>query len=100
MYIFHTKKDRDAQGLYKAPCTVYRNLDVSGVKCNLVLTSHQKRFPYFRSISRCKQHYNHVKLESFTAMKIHVVVFWITTLCSDVGYQHFKGPCCLHLQGE
>jgi hypothetical protein len=28
------------------------------------------------------------------------VVFWITTLCSDVGYQHFKGPCCLHLQGE
>jgi len=34
-------------------------------------------------------------------MNIQVAVFWIVTLCSDVaGYQHFIGPCCLHIQGR
>jgi hypothetical protein len=33
--------------------------------------------------------------------KIHVTVFWIMTTYNDVvGYQHFGGQCCLHLQGE
>jgi hypothetical protein len=41
------------------------------------------------------------RLEVFTAMKIHVKFFWVVTLCSVVvGYQCFRGPCCLHLQGE
>jgi len=32
---------------------------------------------------------------------IHVKVFMVMMLCSVVvGYQHFIGPCCLHLQGE
>jgi hypothetical protein len=35
------------------------------------------------------------------AVEIQVVVFWVMTLSGDVvGYQHFIGPCCLHLQGE
>jgi hypothetical protein len=30
-----------------------------------------------------------------------VEVFWVVMQCSVlVGYQHFRGPCCLHLQGE
>jgi hypothetical protein len=30
-----------------------------------------------------------------------VKVFWVVTPCSIVvGYQHFRGPCCLHLQVE
>jgi len=29
-----------------------------------------------------------------------VQVFWVVMLCSVVGYQHFRGPCCFHLQGE
>jgi len=34
-------------------------------------------------------------------VKIQVEVFWIVTLCSvAVGYQHFGGSCCLHLQGR
>jgi hypothetical protein len=34
-------------------------------------------------------------------MKIQVVVFWVMTLCIDVvGYQCFRGPCYLHLQGK
>jgi hypothetical protein len=34
-------------------------------------------------------------------VKIHVTVFWVMTSCSDVaGYQSFRGPCSLHLQGE
>jgi len=32
--------------------------------------------------------------------KIHIMVFWVGILCSDVGYQCFRGPWCLHLQGE
>jgi len=35
------------------------------------------------------------------AMKIHILVFWIVTSCSDiVGFHGFGGLCCLHLQGE
>jgi len=30
-------------------------------------------------------------------LKIHVMIFWDMTLCSDVvGYQCFEGPCYLH----
>jgi hypothetical protein len=33
--------------------------------------------------------------------KVHVEVFWDVTPCSVVvGYQRFRGPWCLHLQGE
>jgi hypothetical protein len=36
-----------------------------------------------------------------TGVKIQVEVFWVVTPCSVVvGYQHFGGPCCLHLQEE
>jgi len=35
------------------------------------------------------------------AMKFHATVFWVVMPHNDVaGYQHFKGLCCLHLQGE
>jgi hypothetical protein len=41
-----------------------------------------------------------VRFKVFMVMKIHVV-FWAVTLHSvAVGYQHFRGPCCLHFQGE
>jgi len=34
------------------------------------------------------------------AMKVQVV-FWVLMFCSvAVGYQCFREPCCLHLQGE
>jgi len=34
-------------------------------------------------------------------MKIQVAVFWVVTLCSSVvGYQCFRGLCCLHLHGD
>jgi hypothetical protein len=40
------------------------------------------------------------KSEVFIAGKIQVVFFWVVTPCSVViGYQHFRGPCCLNLQG-
>jgi hypothetical protein len=39
--------------------------------------------------------------EVFMAVKIQVEAFWVVTPCSvAVGYQRFRGPCCLHLQGE
>jgi len=35
------------------------------------------------------------------AVNIEVEVFWVVTPCNVVvGYQRFRGPCCLHLQGE
>jgi hypothetical protein len=34
-------------------------------------------------------------------MKIWNIVFWVVmTYSVAIGYQHFGGPCCLHLQGE
>jgi len=38
-----------------------------------------------------------VRSEVFMVMKIQVMVFWIVTMCYDVGYQCFRVPCCLHL---
>jgi len=39
-----------------------------------------------------------MRLEIFTVMKILVVVFQVVKLHSDmVGYEHLRGPCCLHL---
>jgi hypothetical protein len=38
---------------------------------------------------------------SIFRVKIQVSVFWVMTPYSDVlGYHRFRGPCCLHLQGE
>jgi hypothetical protein len=38
--------------------------------------------------------------EALTAVT-QVDVFWVLTPCSIVvGYQRFRSPCCLHLQGE
>jgi hypothetical protein len=32
-------------------------------------------------------------------VKVQVEAFWVLTTCSVVvGYQCFRGPCCLHLQ--
>jgi len=34
------------------------------------------------------------RLQTFTAMKIHVVI-WVMTPCSDMARYHiFGGPCC------
>jgi len=34
-------------------------------------------------------------------VKIRVEFFWVVMPCSVViGYQEFRGICCLHLQGE
>jgi hypothetical protein len=34
-------------------------------------------------------------------VKIQIEVFWFVTVCTvEIGYQHFRGPCCLHLQGD
>jgi len=39
------------------------------------------------------------EIRVFSAMKIHVLVFWDVTACSDVvGYKSFGWPCCLRLQ--
>jgi hypothetical protein len=44
--------------------------------------------------------YPHARFEVTTEVKIHAYVFWALTLCSVViGYQRFRGPCRLHLQG-
>jgi hypothetical protein len=42
-----------------------------------------------------------VRLEVFMAVKIQTEIFWVVMPCSVVvGYQHFRGPCCLHLHNE
>jgi hypothetical protein len=40
-----------------------------------------------------------LSFQAFIVMMIQVEVFWVVTPCSVVvGYQCFRGPCCL--QGE
>jgi hypothetical protein len=47
-----------------------------------------------------KFHYR-TTFEAFAAVTFQVDVFWIVTPCSVVvGYQRFRGPCCLHFQCE
>jgi len=44
---------------------------------------------------------SYARFEVFMEVKIQVKVFLVVTQCSvAVGYQHFGGPCCLHLHGE
>jgi hypothetical protein len=39
-----------------------------------------------------------VSFEAFTVVMFQFEVFWLVMPCSGaVGYQHFSGPCCLHL---
>jgi len=39
--------------------------------------------------------------EVFTAVKVHIEVFWGVTLCSFVvGYEHFGALCCFQFRGE
>jgi hypothetical protein len=42
-----------------------------------------------------------VGFEVFTAVSMKMAVFWVVAPCSLVEfYQRFKGPCCLHHQGD
>jgi hypothetical protein len=39
----------------------------------------------------------YARFEVFMAVKIQDEVFWVVTPCSAmVGYQRFRGPCCVH----
>jgi hypothetical protein len=41
------------------------------------------------------------RFEVLRAVKTQVEVFCVVMVCSGViGYQHFRGSCCFHLQGE
>jgi hypothetical protein len=47
----------------------------------------------------CKETGHDARLEVFMAVKIQVQVIWVVTPHSFVvGYQHFGGIYCLHLQ--
>jgi hypothetical protein len=42
-----------------------------------------------------------VSFEASMTVMFQVEVFWVVMPCNVVvGYQCFRGPCCLHLQGE
>jgi hypothetical protein len=42
-----------------------------------------------------------MSFEAFMAVMFHVKIFWVLTPGSVmVGYQCFRGPRCLHFQGE
>jgi hypothetical protein len=49
-----------------------------------------------RTFQTALVHYRH---EAFAAVKNQVEVFWVVTPCRVVvGYQLFRGPCCLSIQ--
>jgi hypothetical protein len=75
----------------------YNYLNKIFIFCSDLLTSQQT---YNFILSNCIMKSNSARCETFTTVKIQVEVFWVTTLCSVVvGYQRFRGPCCLHLHG-
>jgi hypothetical protein len=42
-----------------------------------------------------------VGFEVLTAVRTKMAVFWVVAPCSLVEvYQRFRGPCCLHHQGD
>jgi hypothetical protein len=42
-----------------------------------------------------------VGFEVLTAVSMKIAVFWVVAPCSLVEfYQRFRGPCCLHHQGD
>jgi hypothetical protein len=44
---------------------------------------------------------NPVGFEVLTVVNTKMAVFWVVAPCSLVGvYQRFRGPCCLHHQGD
>jgi len=41
-----------------------------------------------------------LSFEALTVVMLQVKVFWVVMPCNVlVGYQRFRGPCCLHLKG-
>jgi hypothetical protein len=44
----------------------------------------------------------YLSFEAFTVVVFQVEVFWVVTPCGVMvgGYQLFRSPCCLRLQGE
>jgi hypothetical protein len=42
-----------------------------------------------------------VEFEVLTAVSTKMAVFWLVVSCSLVEvYQRFRGPCCIHHQGD
>jgi hypothetical protein len=49
----------------------------------------------------CKHKTAQVGFEVLTTVRMKMAVFWVVAPCSLVEVcQHFKGPCCLHHQGN
>jgi hypothetical protein len=49
----------------------------------------------------CCEHGNEVGYEVLTAVRTKMAAFWVVAPCSLVEvYQRFRGPCCLHHQGD
>jgi hypothetical protein len=47
------------------------------------------------------KHHLEVGFEVLTAVSTKMAVFWVVAPCSLAEvYQRFRGPCCLHHQGE
>jgi hypothetical protein len=63
--------------------------------------SHKQWFAVSRLL-HCFDHFlKELRFKVFTVVNIQVMFFWVVMLYSVVvGYQHFRGPCCLHIQGE
>jgi hypothetical protein len=48
-----------------------------------------------------KDIYFFLGFEVLTAVGTKMAIFWVVAACSLVEvYQRFRGPCCLHHQGE
>jgi hypothetical protein len=66
----------------EATCIIYTQ--VKNINCHL-----------------CSYYYFLVGFEVLTAVSMKIAVFWVVAPCSLVEfYQRFRGPCCVHHQGD
>jgi hypothetical protein len=60
----------------------------------------KNKYPEYEKLLWCNINYN-ARFEVLVVVKIQVKFFCVVIICSVVvGYQHFRGPCCIHFLVE
>jgi hypothetical protein len=69
--------------------------------CNILNIFQQSLYHQSGAFSLCKVVINVICFDHETVLIKKMAVFWVVAPCSLTEvYQRFRGPCCLHHQGD